>query len=500
MMQQPTDIRGDPRSARPTSASPSAQREDAHSYPSPIPANPPQYDFAALKRDHAGVKEGPFATAATASDSPLGSELYAAMHGYELPSWSTRQCIAAILLSFEDRSATKDDALQAMAKWPAVQKCVGTHDLQDILGLSGQDLVVNDLCAPGVHQLRSVAALLDRGALKSFGDFPLKGSLSARYHHYMELKREEQDPPGEPRPYDLDYGCSSWIEEFEEEFYGVGTVPGDVATLRNFTLQAHKGNCIFDKYIANWVAEKSRLLAAFLEVTREFADAVIPIFFGLNTFEIHESSRFSEERAMAHRWLEHMDKLGFLQHLRRLNVDMGMRVGGQTKWHIHCTFVAIVSMEWLQHLVITIDMSELWFGGDEFDEDHHFQYENAAPLPMQWSGVRMLAWAASAVPKTTHNAGRVLEVFMLHVRQVENIVKGWMSMDDETPEKFWSGADWKTPAGGWATPNIANAVALICDRQKAAQKWRSWDEGSEDLTRAVEFEISDEAARNIPPW
>jgi hypothetical protein len=49
-------------------------------------------------------------------------------------------------------------------------------------------------------------------------------------------------------------------------------------------------------------------------------------------------------RVVAHRWLEHMDGLGVLRHIRKLNIV------------IHRTFAAITWKTWLEHLIIDLDM------------------------------------------------------------------------------------------------------------------------------------------------
>ena len=248
--------------------------------------------------------------------------------------------------------------------------------------------------------------------------------------------------------------------------------------------------------IQYWNLSRFGEVTAFRLVSKDFSSEASAIFFGKNIFEIHDTTASlagAQSRVVAHRWLEYMDKLGLLQHLRRLNVDMRLADGGQSKWHVHRTFAAIVSIERLERLVVTVDMAELWNAGeDEFDEDYQFHYYNAAPYPKEWPGVRMLAWAASAVPKKGYSDDKVLRVFIPQVRKVQRLVESWMARKDDDREKFWCAADWETPPEGFATPNIAAAVERIRARQRPEQQWVSWDEGSEDYTGAVSYELSDD--------
>ena len=225
--------------------------------------------------------------------------------------------------------------------------------------------------------------------------------------------------------------------------------------------------------IQYWKLSRFGQVTAFRLVSKEFSSEAASVFFGKNTFEIHDTTASldgTQSRVVAHRWLEYMDKLGLLQHLRRLNVDMRLAVGGQSKWHVHRTFAAIVSIERLERLVITVDMRELWYAEYEYDEDYHFYYENAAPYPREWPGVCMLAWAASAVPKEGYNDDKLLQVFIPQVRKVQRLVKSWMAKKDDDCEKFWRAADWETPPEGFATPNIAAAVERIRARQRPEQQ------------------------------
>jgi len=258
MLTMSPDLRGNPRSARKKPAIANAH-VDPRPSPSLLPPGPHPYDLQALQAEFAGIRGDPFAATATAADSPLGFDLYALKHSDELPFFTARQYLTAILLSFEDRSATKDQILEVMASWPAVQKWVKDHGINKLLNMSAQDLIDRGLCVPGVNALRSVAALLSREERRYATDFPLKQALEKYRDNREELRREEQDPPGEPRPYRIDYGCDDWIEQFDEEFYADTEQLGGCNFMeRNYTLRKLKENCVFDDYIPGWVAEESR--------------------------------------------------------------------------------------------------------------------------------------------------------------------------------------------------------------------------------------------------
>jgi len=232
---------------------------DPRPTPSFVPPDPHPYDLQALRAEFAGINDGPFAATATATDSPLGFDLHALKHSDELPFFTARQYLTAILLGFDDRSATKDEILITMASWPAVQKWVKDHGIYKLLNMSVQGLFDAGLCVPGINALRSVARLLSREERRYATEFPLKEGLKADDNNYAELRREEQDPPDKPRPYRIDYGSDDWIERFDEEFYTDSEQLGGCGRMeRNYTLRRLEENCVFEDYIPGWVAEESR--------------------------------------------------------------------------------------------------------------------------------------------------------------------------------------------------------------------------------------------------
>lgn len=120
-------------------------------------------------------------------------------------------------------------------------------------------------------------------------------------------------------------------------------------------------------------AEPSKLLAA-RRVSKEFNGLISGIFFGMNTFELHDSTAslsppgpwkkifdrkpapYDEQMVIAHRWLEMQSKHGHLTSLRKLKIDIAIQKDGQRLWHVHRTFLAIVAIPKLQRVVVTLDL------------------------------------------------------------------------------------------------------------------------------------------------
>jgi hypothetical protein len=112
-----------------------------------------------------------------------------------------------------------------------------------------------------------------------------------------------------------------------------------------------------------------------------------------------------------------MSKLGHLQDLRSLCVDISVGVHGQTKWHVYRAFAGIISIDLLRRLVITLDMTcFVQKLGHQYDPERGFRYTEASTAWDEWPGVRMLVWAASAVARQHHID---LRVFVPRYRAVQ---------------------------------------------------------------------------------
>lgn len=235
-----------------------------------------------------------------------------------------------------------------------------------------------------------------------------------------------------------------------------------------------------------------RHVLAFRLVGKDYAQIATELFFGKNTFEIHDASpslrRSTRTKVVAHRWLEYLDRHGLLQYFRKLNIDINLEAGHQHKWHVNRTFAALVSVKWLERLVIDLEMECLIFFR-EFDEDISFYESPAECYPREWPGPRMLPWAESARVKPGRKANKILRVYIPKNRKAERSVKEWMKKADDDHDKFYSAADWEVPEEGFATPNIDAAMANVRSRQFPEQEWVSWDEGSEDVSGMIEYDV-----------
>jgi len=154
-----------------------------------------------------------------------------------------------------------------------------------------------------------------------------------------------------------------------------------------------------------WKLDKPSVLLALRTVSKEFDTLITEAFFGKNTFELHDNTatltRLPAEtglchrhrpctlpacpnnaRVVAHRWLELMMKHNCLHLIRKLDVDIDLAKGGQTKRHVRRTFQILVCMPNLRRLVITVNMScFLRKAADKFDPDIHFPFNNVVTTP-----------------------------------------------------------------------------------------------------------------------
>jgi hypothetical protein len=233
------------------------------------------YNVQSLREAYHGVVDGPFASAAIAKNSLLGHHLYA-LYDYDdlsaFPRFTARQYLAAILLGFRKRTATKKQIMEAMLSWPAVSAWIEDYDPETVLGLSEGELKCNSFeSIASAKAFRSVAALLVREEDELYGDFPPPEVLPpvdpvARAHWEQELRREtaeEEDDPQDELRYDYLYGNQyqqadevSWFEEFGDEL--ANHQKGCGSDKRNYTLPPNKENCIFASYMDGWVAEGAR--------------------------------------------------------------------------------------------------------------------------------------------------------------------------------------------------------------------------------------------------
>jgi hypothetical protein len=163
------------------------------------------YPTGTLSSDYPGMVDGISKDTATMAGSSLGVALYMLRHNLKLPTFTVRQLVAAILLGFKDRYATRRQIVETMAKLPAVSLLLTVVD--------------------GVEQLeavQSVLAFLDDDKEKYHSDFPLKEASPptdpdelAQWHADMcrDVTEQEQDPAG-VKPYNYDYSQDDWLEEF----------------------------------------------------------------------------------------------------------------------------------------------------------------------------------------------------------------------------------------------------------------------------------------------
>jgi hypothetical protein len=180
-----------------------------------------------------------------------------------------------------------------------------------------------------------------------------------------------------------------------------------------------------------WDLDDPSVLLAARTTSKEFAVLIQEVFFGENTFELHDDTAtltsLSGERQdcrphcpcaepscphnarfVAHRWLELMMKHKCLALIRRLNVDINLKENSQAKWHVRRTFQVLVCMPHLRRLVITVDMSCFGKFGGEINKDLHFPFENAATEWHEWPSLPMLAWAESALgSRSTTEKGKI---------------------------------------------------------------------------------------------
>jgi hypothetical protein len=220
------------------------------------------------------------------------------------------------------------------------------------------------------------------------------------------------------------------------------------------------------------LSDPIHLLAA-RGVNKEFDTVITKAFYSMNTFELHDRTASlravgagrnfmdgEHARIVAHRWLELQSKLGNMAHIRNLNIDISIDpFNGQYKWHVRRTFLAIAAIPDLRRLVITTNMYGFISDGpgpEYQDWDYHFWRDDTTPYPLEWCGVRMVSWAASKKKK----------LYLPQYRAVEHVFKELTEMKDGDPYKCWIEDDWEEPINGFATPEIANGVAVAKARDR----------------------------------
>jgi hypothetical protein len=197
-------------------------------------------------------------------------------------------------------------------------------------------------------------------------------------------------------------------------------------------------------------------------VNAEFGNCVSSLFFGKNTFEIHDSD--DAHQYGTHRFLEVMHAVGKLHLFRNLNIDICIEWSGQTMWHLRRTSWLLLMITDLKRLVIDVDMRSFTHdldGAPEYDPDVHFLYENTATDFLQWSVLRMLSW---------HRTD--FEIFIPQFREAETWFKKQRSLLDTDPHKCWVRGDWEDQKGlGYPSDKVEEAVDAIKGRQVPEQEW-----------------------------
>lgn len=511
----------------------------------------PYATFADLQKDYPGIHDADslHATTALQHQSRLALALYQLRHGTALPTkpeqqLTAHQLVTAVLLTFEERSATRAEIMTTMMKMPSIAASLPTSFLSQLPKITSQYSAIWGPATPAIKIFKAVSALLDADAAKHFCDFPIAEALApsdpAAYEEWRanvdkEIAAETRDPEDEI-PFCYEYAGGDWVEEFDTEVMRRQRARGP--DVHKYTLKPLKECCMFDDYLDGWRAEgfltfhvwallptelqemvlehafsfaeplrvryrgsligqepqtheeeltelrfefrpfvktslalvakdgspQLRNIGGTLDLIRnpssvsyEFGNQFSPIFYGNNTFEIEDDR--DDMRVGTHRWLELMERRGYLQKIRRLNIMISIGEEGQTKWHLRRIAWSILTMAKLERLVVNVDMGCFVSAYPRyFDPDYHFPYDNASIYPEQWAGVRMLMWADPAI-----------DVFIPHFREMEDWLKGRMVMLDTRFKKFWVDTDWFDPSGTFPNATIAATVAGIESRQLAVQ-------------------------------
>jgi hypothetical protein len=92
--------------------------------------------------------------------------------------------------------------------------------------------------------------------------------------------------------------------------------------------------------------------------------------FNKNTFEVHDSIATLAKhhkkyvpcpKTVASEWLKRMSKLGLLNSVRKLEINLRFNEEDQTKAQFYRICTAAASMEMLERSVVTLDMTGLWY-------------------------------------------------------------------------------------------------------------------------------------------
>lgn len=122
-----------------------------------------------------------------------------------VPNFTPRQFVAATLLCFKDRSATREQIMLFLVTLPSISLVGHSNPLSLIFAFSQADLVTINLNVRAVNTLRLVAHLLDSDAKKYYSNFPLKEALQPinpgefelwRDNAFQDINEESQDPDG----------------------------------------------------------------------------------------------------------------------------------------------------------------------------------------------------------------------------------------------------------------------------------------------------------------
>jgi hypothetical protein len=302
--------------------------------------------------------------------------------------------------------------------------------------------------------------------------------MSFRYTEVLKIITNEKRTRWKPR---------SHVEELtdiEYDFRALAKIPKGLIPSDDY-LEPDLGH----RY---WLLEHPSELLQARSVSREFDALVKESFFGMNTFELHDSTavllnpdetpkfdfrdpqRFMAKvlpGIVAHRWLEYMMDCECLDFIKKLNIDIALdgTGEGQTMWHVRRTFQVLIWMPRLRRLVVTLDMGSFVNTMESYDPDFQFPYENAAEHWELWPGIRMLAWALAA--KGCDNR-KSLQVHIPQNRDVEAWIGRLMALHDTSRHKFWVRDDWIMPSEGFANVDIWRAVAAVVARTHLWQELR----------------------------
>jgi hypothetical protein len=276
-----------------------------------------RYDAASLCGEYPGVRDSVFKAEALDHRKPLGNILFDLRHSVDFPSdpdFKARQIVAAILLRFERRYATRKQILQTMAELPALSMLQQFRDttLDKVLGMSDDELAPNGLDVRAVRAVREVSDFLLNDRVKYYCEFPLREASPPddpkrleQWHANMhqEATEQEQDPVGEEH-YDLNYSGADWKDDFLIKKICLKLPRGP--SERNYFLTLAKENSIFAKYIG-WKADDSRTFHGYSELPVELRCMVLE-----QAFTLHETVKIvytSEYKETSHQAPTHEQEL-----------------------------------------------------------------------------------------------------------------------------------------------------------------------------------------------